>query len=125
MPQRTKTKPISKVSSNNASSQSIPPPAAKSVSNSPQQSNNLVSQSPSIMDSMKQGFSFGVGSSIAHNMVNKIFNTNDKSEPVDKKTVDEPTPTLTTDKIYDLYNKCLQQNDYNANKCIDILEKNK
>jgi len=106
----------------------LPPPPAKPIFNPQQQ----VSQSPSMMDSIKHGFSFGIGSSIAHNMVNKIFNSNDKpsidkphiDKPhIDKPSIDKPNidkPSI--DKMYELYNKCLEKNDNNVN-CSDILEK--
>lgn len=89
--------------------QPLPSPPAKPIFNPPQQ----VSQSPSMMDSIKHGFSFGIGSSIAH----KIFNSNDNPS-IDKPSIDKPS----TDKMYELYNKCLEKNDNNIN-CSDILEK--
>jgi hypothetical protein len=101
----------------------LPPPPAKPIFNPQQQ----VSQSPSMMDSIKHGFSFGIGSSIAHNMVNKIFNSNDKPSTdkphIDKPSIDKPSIDKSSiDKMYELYNKCLEKNDNNVN-CSDILEK--
>lgn len=93
--------------------QPLPSPPAKPIFNPPPH----VSQSPSMMDSIKHGFSFGIGSSIAHNMVNKIFNSNDNLS-IDKPHIDKPS----IDKMYELYNKCLEKNDNNIN-CSDILEK--
>ena len=72
----------------------------------------LQNQPPSMVDSIKQGFSFGVGSSIAHNMVNSIFGSKNKDENINKKEVSDETK-LTTDKIYEIYNKCLEKNDNN------------
>ncbi len=71
---------------------------------------------PSMFDTMKQGFSFGVGSSIAHN----IFSNKNKDEVVNKK---EPQvePKLQADKIYELYAICLDKNDNNID-CSKILE---
>lgn len=88
--------------------QTIPPPASSPPS------------SPSMVDSMKQGFSFGVGSSIAHNMVNTIFNSKNKDEIGNIKEITNETK-LTSDKIYELYNKCLEKNDNNID-CNIILE---
>jgi len=82
--------------------QNIPPPA-RTQSQVPTQV-----QSPSMLDNMKQGFSFGLGSALAHS----IF----KPKPNDEKVITKEIttePKLTTDKIYELYNKCLEKNDNN------------
>ena len=71
----------------------------------------LQSNQSSMFDTMKQGFSFGVGSSIAHNMVNSLGSKN-KDENVIKKE-DSNETKLTSDKIYEIYNKCLEKNDNN------------
>lgn len=77
------------------------------------------SQSPSMVDTMKQGFSFGVGSAIANN----LFRTNNKEEtPKKPEPINEPK--LSNDKIYELYNKCLENNDKNID-CTTILQNNK
>lgn len=60
------------------------------------------------MDTIKQGFSFGIGSSIAHNIMNSIFRP-------------ASTPTQTTN-MHDLYNKCIEKNDSTIN-CNVYLEK--
>ena len=77
------------------------------------------SQPPSMVDSMKQGFGFGIGSAIAHNLfrTNNNQETPKKSEPINE-------PKLTNDKIYELYNKCLEKNDNNID-CTTILQNNK
>jgi hypothetical protein len=121
--------PINKNSKNN-----IPPP---SRSPSPQ-NDNIVSQQPSMIDSMKQGFSFGLGSSIAHSVVGSIFkskdtnNTNNTNSHIDTTNshidttnshIDTNKPNVTTSKIYELYNKCVEENDININ-CNNILEIN-
>ncbi len=74
------------------------------------------SQPPSMFDTMKQGFSFGVGSSIAHS----IFAPKNKDENVIKKEVSNETK-LSSDKIYEIYNKCLEKNDNNID-CNAILQ---
>jgi hypothetical protein len=71
---------------------------------------------PSMFDTMKQGFSFGVGSSIAHN----IFGNKNKEEVVNKKETPVETK-LSADKIYELYAICLDKNDNNID-CSKILE---
>jgi hypothetical protein len=88
-----------------------PPPLQ---SNPPQMRTHtsLQTNPPSMLDTMKQGFSFGVGSSIAHNMVNSIFGSKNKDENVIKKEVSDETK-LSSDKIYEIYNKCLEKNDNN------------
>ncbi len=80
----------------------------------------LQSHPPSMLDSMKTGFSFGVGSSIAHTMVNSIFGPKNKDENVIKKEPSNETK-LTSDKIYEIYNKCLEKNDNNID-CNEILQ---
>lgn len=77
------------------------------------------SQPPSMVDSMKQGFGFGIGSAIAHN----LFRTNNKEE-TPKKLEPINEPKLSNDKIYELYNKCLENNDKNID-CTTILQNNK
>jgi len=81
---------------------------------------SLQNKSPSMLDSIKQGFSFGVGSSIAHNMMNSIFGSKNKDENINKREVSDETK-LTTDKIYEIYNKCLEKNDNNID-CTVILQ---
>ena len=75
-----------------------------------------VPQAPSMFDTMKQGFSFGVGSSIAHN----IFGNKNKDEVVNKKETPVETK-LSADKIYELYAICLDKNDNNID-CSKIIE---
>lgn len=77
------------------------------------------SPAPSMVDTMKQGFSFGVGSAIANN----LFRTNNNQEtPKKNEPINEPK--LSNDKIYELYNKCLENNDKNID-CTTILQNNK
>jgi hypothetical protein len=104
--------------------QNIPPPPRRAPSPAPSPlPSQAPSQAPSMVDTMKQGFSFGVGSSIAHNMVNRIFNSNNKDETPKKNEISNE-PKLTNDKIYELYNKCLEKNDNNID-CTIILQNNK
>ena len=96
--------------------ENIPPP----IKPPPSQSQPLPLQSqmppsiqikpPTMWDSIKQGFSFGIGSSIAHN----IFRSKDIN-------IDEKETKLTTDKMYEAYNKCLEKNDNNID-CTIILQ---
>jgi hypothetical protein len=83
-------------------------------------------QPPSMWDSVKQGFSFGIGSSIAHN----IFRSKDENKPINKdvnetinknETKDVNESKLTTEKMYEAYNKCLEKNDNNID-CTIILQ---
>ena len=73
------------------------------------------SQTPSISDSIKHGFSFGIGSSIAHNMMNSIFGS--KSD----ETLTLEKNKISPEKIYEIYNKCLEKNDNNID-CTLILQ---
>ena len=71
-----------------------PPPSQKPISHDINSQNSQNSQN-SILNTIKDGFSFGVGSSIGHRVVNGIFsdkkeeNINDKKEQniSDKKEV--------------------------------------
>jgi len=93
--------------------QNIPVPA-KSQPQVPTQNH-----SPSMLDNMKQGFSFGLGSALAHSLF--------KPKPNDEKVIPKEItaePKMTTDKIYELYNKCLEKNDNNID-CNIILNNNK
>ena len=76
-------------------------------------------QPPSMLDNMKQGFSFGVGSALAHSLF--------KPKPNDERVITKEIanePKMTTDKMYELYNKCLEKNDNNID-CNIILNNNK
>ena len=106
---RTTSKTNSKSYSPSPPMRTSPPPL-QSHSQSPMNpSAPLQSHPPSIFDTMKQGFSFGVGSSIAHS----IFGPKNKDENVIKKEVNNESKLTTTDKIYEIYNKCLEKNDNN------------
>ena len=97
----------------------IPPPPHRAASPLPAPTTvNTPSQAPSMVDSMKQGFGFGIGSAIAHN----LFRTNKDETPKKNEPIIEPK--LTNDKIYELYNKCLEKNDKNID-CTTILQNNK
>ena len=89
--------------------QNIPPP----VKSQPQV------QAPSMLDTMKQGFSFGLGSALAHS----LFKPKPNDEIVITKEITNE-PKITTDKMYELYNKCLEKNDNNID-CSIILNNNK
>ena len=70
---------------------------------------HTLQQGPSISDSIKQGFSFGIGSAIAHRIIGKTETT---APPV--------PPVPPQDKIYELYFQCMEKNDKNVN-CSDLL----
>jgi len=116
---------------NSKSSPAPPKPAIRPPSPSPSPSPSLSAPMPiqrssnSMMDTMKQGFAFGIGSSIAHNLFDSKPNSKNENE---NKTINKNEianePKLTTDKMYELYNKCLEENDRNIN-CNIILENNK
>jgi hypothetical protein len=100
--------------------QNIPPP----IKSPPLQNQPLPlqNQPPTMWDSVKQGFSFGIGSSIAHN----IFRSKDVNKDINKdinKDVNKDETNLTTDKMYESYIKCLEKNDNNID-CTIILQNN-
>ena len=104
--------PRSTISKSSEKKHNIPSPRhAPSPLNVP-----LPSQPPSMVDSMKQGFGFGIGNAIAHN----LFRTNNKDEGLKKSDITTEAK-LTNDKIYELYNKCLEKNDNNID-CKIILQ---
>lgn len=87
--------------------QNIPPPA-RTQPQVPIQA-PIQSQPPSMLDNMKQGFSFGLGSALAHS----LFKPKPNEEKVITKEI-TTEPKLTNDKIYELYNKCLENNNTNV-----------
>lgn len=100
-----------------APKQNIPAPAPKQNIYAPSATVQVPS-APSMFDTMKQGFLFGVGSSIAHN----IFNNKNNDEVVNKKEPQIETK-LESEKIYELYTNCLANNNNNNNTdCSRILE---
>jgi hypothetical protein len=112
--------------SNRQNSKSSPAPKySPAPSRSPASSPSvpIQSSSPSMMDTMKQGFAFGIGSSIAHNIFDSKPNSKNKDENINKNEITNE-PKLTTDKMYELYNKCLENNDRNID-CTTILQNNK
>jgi hypothetical protein len=95
--------------------QNAPPPTHATP---PPSYTPVQAQAPSMFDTIKQGFSFGVGSSIAHNIFdskskNEHTNTNANTN-ANANTITNETK-LTSDKIYELYNKCLDNNINNNN----------
>lgn len=100
-----------------ARKQNIPGPATTPITAPKQNIPAPLAQAPSMFDTMKQGFSFGIGSSIAHN----IFSNKNKDEVVNKKETQVETK-LSADKIYELYAICLEKNDNNIDVCRAILE---
>ena len=92
------------------------PPAPAPPAKAPISAPSVTAPSPpSMFDTMKQGFSFGVGSSIAHN----LFGNKNKDEVVNKKET-PVEPKLSAEKIYELYAICLDKND--NTDCSKILE---
>lgn len=100
----------------------------------------LIKQKPeqhSLVNTMKDGFSFGIGSSMGHMIVNKIFsdkketnisNTNDKNISENKVFTDNKVEIINnTEILFKKYNECIENNkkDNDINECLKILEKNK
>lgn len=108
---------------------SVPAPASRSVpapALTPLPA-PVQTQSHSMFDTMKQGFSFGIGSSIAHRLFDPSPHRNENIPKNDVIPRNEVIPNneskLTTEKMYELYNKCLEKND-NKIDCNIILQQN-
>ena len=59
----------------------------------------IIPQKPSFVQTVKEGFSFGVGSSIAHNIVNRMFASSEQK-------TQKLTPTLVQAREYE---QCLAE----------------
>jgi len=114
---------------------SAPPPAPRSA---PPPALTLTPlpvqiQSQSMFSTIKQGFGLGLGSSIAHRLFDPSPHRNEnipKNEVIPKNDIipnNDVIPNneskLTTEKMYELYNKCLEKND-NKIDCNIILQQN-
>ena len=85
------------------------------------------SSNPSFMQTVKQGFSFGVGTSLARNMVDSIFGSSGASGPSVPSTTPVPVPASASASAplkpptvgsiepigedQQLYHKCMQEGD--------------
>ena len=91
------------------------PVANKSVANNPVVNNSVVqnrlpvNEHPSLFSSIKQGFGFGIGSSIAHN----IFD----SKPVHPQRPLQPVIDKTTE-----FKQCMEKTYNNYEECAPILK---
>lgn len=96
----------------------IPPPKTPTTQSNSQ---NTISHnaSPSMFDFVKQGFGFGLGNAISHKVMDSVFNNNPKSE---KSEIDyQIKETKNTYDMYELYNKCLEENKQDID-CNNILK---
>ena len=96
-----------------ANNKPMPAPSPRPMPPAPKP--HALQQGPSISDSIKQGFSFGIGSAIAHRIIGKTETTVPPVPPVPPVT-----PAPPQDKIYELYFQCMEKNDKNVN-CSDLL----
>jgi len=87
-------------------------------SNKPVVNNSLVqnrlagNQPPSLFSSIKQGFGFGIGSSIAHN----IFDSKE-AKPLSSQPPLHPVIDKTTE-----FKQCMEKTFNNYEECINILK---
>jgi hypothetical protein len=72
----------------------------------------LVQNKPSLTDIVKEGFAFGVGSSVARNVIDR-FMTPSQAKPIDAK-VDKPEPFE--------YIQCMQDSAFNHEACKNYLQ---
>ena len=87
----------------------------KPVVNKPAVSNSVLqnrlpgNERPSLFSSVKQGFGFGIGSSIAHN----IFDSKEAKPPIHLHTVIDKTTE---------FNQCMEKTYSNYEECARILK---
>ena len=138
MPRTTKHTPISRSAPIHRSVHSSPPPPAPAPKSSapppapaaplPMQTPSSLPKTPapSMFDGIKQGFSFGIGSALAHSLF-KPTPTPTPTTPMPNEIIKKEEiinePKITTDKMYELYNKCVEKNDNNID-CNIILQSN-
>ena len=79
---------------------------------------SVESSNPSFMQTVKQGFSFGVGTSLARNVVDSIFGSSGPSvpsnTPVPVSAPVKPPTVVSIEPIGEdqlLYHKCMQEGD--------------
>ena len=77
---------------------------------------------PSFTDNIKQGFSFGIGSSLAHRLVNNIFGSSQTKEQSTLQTPIVPTSKTENTSLDNqlAYQQCLKDNG-DHDKCKDYL----
>lgn len=64
------------------------------------------SSNPSFMQTVKEGFSFGIGASIARNVVDRIFGSTTSTPRIDPPATVDPKPVIGENQH--LYHKCIQ-----------------
>jgi len=97
MPRQT----VSKLKNNNESKLPVPTQVPA-----------LVQNKPSLTDIVKEGFAFGVGSSVARNVIDR-FMAPSQVKPIDTK-VDKPEPFE--------YIQCMQDSAFNHEACKNYLQ---
>jgi hypothetical protein len=112
---------------------SVSPPAPRSVLAPALTPAPVQIQSQSMYSTIKQGFGLGLGSAIAHRLFDPSPHRNESNPRNDVIPKNEVIPNndvipnneskLTTEKMYELYNKCLEKND-NKIDCNIILQQN-
>jgi hypothetical protein len=122
-----KTESIKQTEKNSSLFQPPPPLKTESIKQQPVQN--------SLFSAMKEGFSFGIGSSMGRMIVNQIFNdkkeinyshNNDKDISENKVLPDNKVEIINnTDFFFKKYNECIEDNKkgYDIKECLEILEK--
>jgi hypothetical protein len=107
----------------NRKKQSLPRnqvPAHNPKSPPPPQHSHVHAPSQPLFESIKQGFGFGVGSSMGNKLVNSIFNSKTEEHREERVKIDREDNLLNID-VHELYNKCLEEKN-NTFECSKILE---
>lgn len=117
--------------------QHSPPPPPRKIESIQKPDQN------SLLNTMKEGFAFGFGSSIGHKIVNEIFsdkketnvsNTSNTNDANDKNISENKVFTNNNEEIinsteilFKRYNECIEntKKDNDISECLKILEKNK
>lgn len=91
------------------------PPPPKVQVNSPKVNENGIMSG--VGSTIIQGFTFGTGSSLAREAVNKVFEKNNSQDNVSLPIINEPKCSLNCENEYKSFIKCLQKNNNNSINC--------
>jgi len=99
-------------------------PVSTTNTNKTQQMTTQIQQQPSssMLSTIKEGFAFGVGSSVAHNTVSRLFNSSSSTETKNTQDTMCISKTHCDIKLRD-YEECIRQYRDNCKELITEYEK--